>query len=109
MRANDRRKDHPRFHPGNFERNRDLAAGIEVMARNKHCTPAQLALAWMLAQGEDIIAIPGTKRNARIDENLGAIELTLTSAEVKALSDAFPRGAAAGTRYPAGGMKGVYI
>jgi aryl-alcohol dehydrogenase-like predicted oxidoreductase len=107
--ANDRRKDHPRFHAGNLERNLDLASGIEAMAKKKRCTPAQLALAWVLAQGEDIIAIPGTKRTARIDENLGALDVKLSAAEVQALSKAFPPGVAAGTRYPAGGMKGVYI
>ena len=107
--ANDRRKDHPRFHAGNLERNLDMAAGVEVMARKKGCTPAQLALAWLLAQGDDIVAIPGTKRTARIDENLGALDVKLSTAEVQALSHAFPPGAAAGTRYPAGGMKGVYI
>jgi aryl-alcohol dehydrogenase-like predicted oxidoreductase len=107
--ANDRRKDHPRFHAGNFERNRDMAAFVEAMAKQKRCTPAQLALAWLLAQGDDIVAIPGTKRIERIDENLGALDVKLSAAELQALSDAFPPGAAAGTRYPAGGMKGVYI
>ena len=107
--ANDRRKDHPRFAAGNFERNRDLVAGIVAMAKTKGCTPGQLALAWLLAQGEDIVAIPGTKRTARLDENLGALKVMLSAAEVESLSRAFPRGAAAGTRYPAGGMKGVYI
>ena len=107
--ANDRRKDHPRFAAGNFERNRDLVAGIVAMAKTKGCTPGQLALAWLLAQGEDIVAIPGTKRTARVDENLGALKVMLSAAEVESLSRAFPRGAAAGTRYPAGGMKGVYI
>ena len=107
--ANDRRKDHPRFHAGNFEHNRDLAATVEAMAKEKGCAPAQLALAWLLAQGEDIVAIPGTKRSSRIDENLGALDVTLSAAEVQALADMFPRGAAAGTRYPAGGMKSVNI
>jgi len=107
--ANDRRKDHPRFHAGNFEHNLDMAAFIEAMAKKKGCAPAQLALAWMLAQGHDIVTIPGTKRIARVDENLGALDVELTAADVQALSDAFPVGAAAGTRYPAGGMKGVYI
>ena len=107
--ANDRRKDHPRFHAGNFEHNRDMAAFVEAMAKKKRCTPAQLALAWLLAQGDDIVAIPGTKRTERIDENLGALEVKSSKADIKALSDAFPPGAAAGTRYPAGGMKGVYI
>jgi aryl-alcohol dehydrogenase-like predicted oxidoreductase len=107
--ANDRRKDHPRFHAGNFEKNLERAALVEAMAKKRGCTPAQLALAWVLAQGDDIVPIPGTKRASRIDENLGALDVMLTPAEVKALSDAFPPGSAAGTRYPAGGMKGVYI
>ena len=79
------------------------------MAKQKGCTPGQLALAWLLAQGDDIVAIPGTKQTVRVDENLGALKVTLSAGEVQALSHAFPRGAAAGTRYPAGGMKGVYI
>ena len=107
--ASDRRRDHPRFQAGNFERNRDLVAAVVAMARKKNCTPGQLALAWLLAQGADIVAIPGTKRAARVDDNLGALDVTLSAAEAQALSAAFPRGAAAGTRYPAGGMKGVYI
>lgn len=107
--ANDRRKDHPRFHEGNFERNRALTAFIETMAQEKSCQPGQIALAWLLAQGEDIVPIPGTKQVARIDENLGALNVTLTVDELAALSNAFPPGAAAGTRYPAGGMKGVFI
>ena len=107
--ANDRRKDHPRFHADNFERNRALVARLEALAAQQHCTPGQAALAWVLAQGEDIVAIPGTKRPARVDENIGALKVQLSPAEVRALSDAFPRGGAAGTRYPAGGMKGVFI
>jgi aryl-alcohol dehydrogenase-like predicted oxidoreductase len=107
--ANDRRKDHPRFHQGNFERNRALAAFLEAMAREKSCKPGQIALAWLLAQGEDIVAIPGTKQVARIGENLGALDVKLTADDLVALSRAFPPGAAAGTRYPAGGMKGVFI
>ncbi|MBL8339487.1 MAG: aldo/keto reductase [Rhodoferax sp.] len=107
--ANDRRKDHPRFHAGNFERNRALAATLEGMARAKGCQPGQLALAWLLAQGEDIVPIPGTKQVARIAENRGALDVSLSPAEVAALSAAFPAGAAAGTRYPEGGMKGVYL
>lgn len=107
--ANDRRKDHPRFHAANFERNRDMATFVEAMARIKRCTPAQLALAWVLAQGDDIVAIPGTKHIERIDDNLGALDVQLSAEEKWELADAFPPGAAAGTRYPAGGMKGVYI
>jgi aryl-alcohol dehydrogenase-like predicted oxidoreductase len=107
--AHDRRKDHPRFHAGNFERNLEKAALVEAMAKRKGCTPAQLSLAWVLAQGDDIVAIPGTKRTARVDQNVGALDVALTAAEVQQLTDAFPPGTAAGTRYPAGGMKGVYI
>ncbi len=107
--ANDRRKDHPLFHAENLKRNRDLVAAIETMAKQKRCTPGQLALAWLLAQGDDLIAIPGTQRTSRVDENLGALKVTLSAAEVASLTHAFPVGAAAGTRYPAGGMKGVYI
>jgi aryl-alcohol dehydrogenase-like predicted oxidoreductase len=107
--ANDRRKDHPRFQEGNFERNRSLAAFIETMASKKSCQPGQLALAWLLAQGEDIVPIPGTKQVGRIAENLGALHVKLSEDEHAALSKAFPPGAASGTRYPAGGMKGVFI
>lgn len=107
--ANDRRKDHPRFHEGNFERNQALTAFIEIMAKQKSCQPGQIALAWLLAQGEDIVAIPGTKQTSRIDENLGALNVKLSKSDLDTLSKAFPPGAAAGTRYPAGGMKGVFI
>jgi aryl-alcohol dehydrogenase-like predicted oxidoreductase len=107
--ANDRRKDHPRFAADNLARNRELVGHIEALAREKGCKPAQVALAWVLAQGQDIIPIPGTKQAARVDENLGAVEISLSAAEVARLSALFPKGAASGTRYPAGGMKGVYI
>ncbi len=107
--SNDRRKDHPRFQPGNFERNQELVSAIIQIANNKHCTPSQLALAWLLAQGEDLIAIPGTKQIVRVDENLGALKVQLSKHNIDLLSNAFPVGAAAGTRYPAGGMKGVFI
>lgn len=107
--ANDRRKDHPRFAADNLERNRQLVGHIEAMAKAKGCKPSQVALAWVLAQGEDIIPIPGTKQAARVDENLGGIEIRLTAREAAELSVLFPKGAASGTRYPAGGMKGVYL
>jgi len=107
--ANDRRKDHPRFAAENLERNRRLVAHLEALARAKGCTPGQVALAWVLAQGKDVVAIPGTKRTSRVAENIGALDVTLSSAEVAALDAAFPKGAAAGTRYPAGQMKGVFI
>jgi aryl-alcohol dehydrogenase-like predicted oxidoreductase len=107
--ANDRRKDHPRFQGDNFERNRALAAQLDGMAKAKGCRSGQIALAWLLAQGDDIVPIPGTKQLGRIDENLGALDVRLSTDDLAALSDAFPPGAASGTRYPAGSMKGVYL
>ncbi len=73
------------------------------------CTPSQLALAWVLAQGDDVVAIPGTRSQQRLDENAGALKLKLNADDLARLSAAIPKGAAAGTRYPAAGMKGVYI
>jgi aryl-alcohol dehydrogenase-like predicted oxidoreductase len=105
----DTRGRHPRFTPGNFAKNRELVQRIEAIAREKGCTPAQLVLAWMLAQGSDVIPIPGTKRIDRFEENLGALGVRLSPAEVDRISAVIPIGAAAGTRYPEGGMRGVYI
>jgi len=107
--ANDRRKDHPRFAADNLDRNRQLVGHLEALAKKKGCKPSQVALAWVLAQGQDIIPIPGTKQVARVDENLGGVEINLSAQEVAELSALFPKGAASGTRYPAGGMKGVYL
>lgn len=107
--ANDRRRDHPRFAPENLERNRQLAARLGDLARTKGCTAGQVALAWVLAQGQDIVAIPGTKRVERVRENVGALDVRLDAAELSGLAAAFPKGAAAGTRYPAGQMKTVFI
>jgi aryl-alcohol dehydrogenase-like predicted oxidoreductase len=104
-----RRAAHPRFQKENFDQNRALVAKIEGFAKDKGCTPSQLTLAWLLAQGQDVVAIPGTRYPARFDENLGALDVSLTQAEVDAISAAVPKGAAAGTRYPAGGMGGVFI
>jgi aryl-alcohol dehydrogenase-like predicted oxidoreductase len=104
-----RRAQHPRFQEGNFERNRELAARFEDLARAKDCTPAQLALAWLLAQGEDVVAIPGTRSPQRFDENLAALDLRLSADEIAAIEAAVPRGAAAGLRYPEGGMKAVNL
>jgi len=106
--AGDRRGDHPRFKVENFAKNRELVARIEAIAAEKGCTPAQLTLAWLLAQGKDIVAIPGTKRPERVDENLGALEVKLSPADVERISAAIPPGAAAGQRYPDGAMKAVY-
>jgi aryl-alcohol dehydrogenase-like predicted oxidoreductase len=105
----DTRGRHPRFMGDNFARNRELVQRIEAIAQEKGCTPAQLCLAWLLAQGPDVIPIPGTKRIERLEENLGAMRIHLTPADVDRISTAMPIGAAAGTRYPEGGMRGVYI
>ena len=105
----DRRLQHPRFQGEALDRNVALVARIEAIAAEKNCTPAQLVLAWMLAQGKDIVPIPGTKRRQRIDENLKALEVRLSAADLKRISDAAPPGAGAGTRYPAETMKRVYL
>jgi aryl-alcohol dehydrogenase-like predicted oxidoreductase len=105
----DTRGRHPRFMGDNFVKNRELVQRIEAIAEEKGCTPAQLCLAWLLAQGPDVIPIPGTKRIERLEENLGAMRVHLTPADVDRISTAIPIGAAAGTRYPEGGMRGVYI
>ncbi len=106
--AGDRRGQHPRFMAENLARNRALVERIEAIAREKSCTPAQLVLAWLLAQGPDIVPIPGTKRRERLEENLGALAVRLSPAEVARISAAVPPGAAAGLRYPEGLMKAVY-
>ena len=104
-----RRAAHPRFQEENFAQNRALVEKIEAVAAQKGCTPAQLTLAWLLAQGDDVVTIPGTRYPARLDENVGALRVSLTAAEVADIAAAVPVGAAAGTRYPAGGMAGVFI
>jgi aryl-alcohol dehydrogenase-like predicted oxidoreductase len=104
-----RRAAHPRFQADHFEHNRQLVSHIEALATAKGCSPAQITLAWLLDQGDDVVAIPGTRYPARLDENIGALQVNLTPAEVAALSEAIPPGAASGTRYPAGGMGSVYI
>ena len=105
----DTRGRHPRFMGENFAKNRALVEKIEAIAKEKACTPAQLVLAWLLAQGPDVIPIPGTKHISRLEENLGALRVDLTPADVDRIAAAIPIGAAAGTRYPEGGMRGVYI
>jgi aryl-alcohol dehydrogenase-like predicted oxidoreductase len=104
-----RRAQHPRFQAEHFDHNRALAARIEALADRKGCSPSQLALAWVLAQGDDVVAIPGTRYPARLDENAGAMAVALTPAEVEEISAAVPKGAASGTRYPEGAMKAIYI
>ncbi|HET8715417.1 MAG TPA: aldo/keto reductase [Holophagaceae bacterium] len=96
----DYRRNTPRFQGENFDRNQALVAKVEAMARAKGCTPAQLALAWVLAQGQDIVPIPGTKKRPRLEENAAAAAIRLSAEELAALDAAFPPDAAAGTRYP---------
>ena len=104
-----RRSAHPRFQEANFDHNRALVARIEAFAKEKECTPAQLTLAWLFAQGDDVVAIPGTRSPVRLRENLEALSVSLSDDDVARIADAVPTGAAAGTRYPAGGMAGVFI
>jgi aryl-alcohol dehydrogenase-like predicted oxidoreductase len=106
---NDRRMDHPRFQGDNFAKNRELVSRVEAIAKEKGCTPAQLALAWLLVQGKDIVPIPGTKRMDRIEENIGALSVNLSPQDVARISAAVPAGSAAGLRYPEGAMKRVYV
>jgi aryl-alcohol dehydrogenase-like predicted oxidoreductase len=105
----DRRLAHPRFQGENLDRNVEVVMRIEAIAREKRCTPAQLVLAWLLAQGADIVPIPGTKRKQRVDENLAALDIKLSPEEINRISAAAPVGAGAGTRYPADGMKRTYL
>jgi aryl-alcohol dehydrogenase-like predicted oxidoreductase len=104
----DRRRVHPRFVGDNLGRNLALVETIAAIARRKGCTTGQLVLAWLLAQGPDIIPIPGTKRRERFIENLGALEVRLSPAELAEITAAVPANAAAGTRYPEAQMASVY-
>ena len=103
----DWRRSNPRFQGENFAKNLELVARIEKLARTKQCTPSQLALAWVLAQGEDIVPIPGTKRVRYLEENAAAATVNLSAADLAAIDAVFPKGAAAGDRYTAGGMAAV--
>ena len=105
----DRRRDQPRFSADNLKRNVDLLKPIEQIAGAHHCTPAQVVLAWLLAQGQDIVPIPGTKRRSYLEQNAAAADIKLAADEVRLLSQAFPSGAAAGTRYPEKQMKALGI
>jgi len=105
----DRRRDHPRFREQNFFHNLELVSRLEPIVKEKNCTVAQLALAWLIAQGEDVIPIPGSKRKERIDENLGALDVRLEPADITRIAEAIPAGAAAGLRYPEPQMKAVYL
>ncbi len=105
--ADDYRRLSPRFQGENFAKNLAIVRRIEEFAAKKHCTPGQLALAWVLAQGDDIVPIPGTKRRPYLDENLGALDVQLSTDERSALGAIFPPGSAAGTRYPESMMSAV--
>jgi aryl-alcohol dehydrogenase-like predicted oxidoreductase len=104
----DFRRFHPRFTGENFDKNIALVREVEAMAKEKGCTTAQLALAWVLAQGEDIVPIPGTKRREYLDENIAALDVELSSDDLKRLDEILPPGAAAGERYHARGMETVH-
>jgi len=101
----DYRRTVPRFQGDNFDRNLELVRRVEEIAREKHCTPAQLALAWVLAQGNDIVPIPGTKRRKYLQENVGAVDVVLTNEDLERIDELTPKDAFAGSRYPEAMMK----
>nr|WP_255416000.1 aldo/keto reductase [Deinococcus sp. RM] len=103
----DFRKHNPRFQGENFQRNLDLVREVQAMAAQKGCTPSQLALAWVLAQGDDLVPIPGTRRVKYLEDNLGALDVQLTPNDLARIDAAFPPGAAQGTRYPEATMNSV--
>jgi aryl-alcohol dehydrogenase-like predicted oxidoreductase len=105
--TDDYRRSSPRFQGENFARNLALVDKVKALATDKNCSPAQLALAWVLAQGEDVLAIPGTKKRSRLDENLGALDVTLSGDELAAIDAIFPPEAVAGARYAVAGMAHV--
>jgi aryl-alcohol dehydrogenase-like predicted oxidoreductase len=107
--ADDWRRMNPRFQGENFQKNLDLVARLEGIARARGCTPAQLALAWLLSRGPDVVPIPGAKRVERLEENVGAADITLSSEELAELDRVAPRGVAAGLRYPEAGMARVNV
>lgn len=98
--ADDYRRQSPRFQGENFQKNLDLLHSVEEMAKEKNCTPSQLALAWVLAQGDDVVPIPGTKHRKYLEENISVIDIKLTPQDLRRLDEVFPNGAAAGMRYP---------
>lgn len=98
--ADDYRRNSPRFQGENFQKNLDLLRRVDEMAQQKKCTPSQLALAWVLAQGEDIVPIPGTKRRKYLEENVAALDVKLTKDDLQGIDEVFPPEAAAGDRYP---------
>lgn len=105
----DWRRLHPRFEGENFQRNLRLAEAVRQIAGQVGCTPAQLALAWVLAQGKDIVPIPGTKQTRYLEDNLGAVNVSLTEEQLRRLDQAFPLGVTAGAQYAAPGMRAVNL
>ena len=103
----DYRRNSPRFQGDNFQKNLDLVQQVEEIARRKRCTPAQLALAWLLAQGDDIAPIPGTKQRRYLHENIGSLEIELTRSDLEEIEEVAPKGAAAGDRYHEAGMRTI--
>ena len=103
----DYRRNSPRFQGENFPKNLDLVERVEEIARRKQCTPAQLALAWLLAQGEDIVPIPGTKQRRYLEENVGALGVELTSPDLEEIEEVAPKGAAVGDRYNEAAMRTI--
>ena len=107
LEPDDYRRHSPRFQGENFQKNLDLVKRIGEIAAAKRCTPAQLALAWVLAQGEDVVPIPGTKRRKYLEENAGALDVELTADDLRHIDEIAPKGVAAGTRYPEAMMAAV--
>ena len=105
----DYRRLTPRFQGDNFQRNLDVVREVEAMAREKGCTPAQLALAWLLARGEDVVPIPGTRSSARVEENVGALGVSLSPADLDRIEAVAPKGFAAGARYPEASMRAIDV
>jgi len=105
--ADDYRRQSPRFQGENFTKNIDLVKRVEEVAAKKGCTSSQLALAWVLAQGDDIVPIPGTKRRKYLEENLAALEIKLTPEDLTRIDEVAPKGAASGTRYPESMMRAL--
>ena len=103
--ADDYRRNQPRFQGENFQRNLDLVAEVEAIAREKGCAASQLALAWLLARGGDVVPIPGTKRVRYLEENVGALDVALTPDDLRRIDEVAPVGVAAGERYPERGMR----
>jgi len=109
MAETDARRRHPRFAAENIAANLALVDRVKAIAARKDCTPGQLVLAWLLAQGNDIVPIPGTKRTARLNENIGTLSVRLSAADLAEIGQAVPVGAVAGLRYPEAQMKSVYV